>query len=422
MLLFFSCSQARNIARTAEQASQYRQQAAEQLQNLEKRSTSQNWFELPEQQGLELRLNTTKGIIDIQLAFRLAPLAVSSFLYLVGYNSNDNNYNGMGFHRPGNDAPYVQTDENAILPAFPAEFSEWLHFQEPGILAFTSSTVSLQDAWATDNSRSNNPKDSPNNTTNQTKAQRISDWPNTFNQSSFFISLESRQDLFGRFSAFGSVKNNLEVARKLQTGDQIISIEVYAHNSQAEAFLAELRRDGLDMLRRLRTKVMYERNGIAAIHQKLAQNFASVYWPRYQKYKLKQPPINQKSQVSNPKEQQLQSSMRDWGLEYKVLKAGHGQKKMIEMDAQQLKIQYAVWATQNNGQSLLLEDRIQNEQELQVNLWQLFPAWQAALLDMRPGEKRLYVIPPEGAYGIRGWAPNIPPWAYLIMELHLNTN
>ena len=45
--------------------------------------------------------------------------------------------------------------------------------------------------------------------------------------------------------------------------------------------------------------------------------------------------------------------------------------------------------------------------------------WDQILQQMRPGEKRLVIIPPELAYGARGSPPKIPRDATLVFEMEL---
>ncbi|MDR0388795.1 MAG: FKBP-type peptidyl-prolyl cis-trans isomerase [Spirochaetaceae bacterium] len=49
----------------------------------------------------------------------------------------------------------------------------------------------------------------------------------------------------------------------------------------------------------------------------------------------------------------------------------------------------------------------------------MLPGLEEAVKDMRRGERRLVVIPPELAYGERGAGGVIPPDAFLIFELEL---
>ena len=53
----------------------------------------------------------------------------------------------------------------------------------------------------------------------------------------------------------------------------------------------------------------------------------------------------------------------------------------------------------------------------QVGTGQVIKAWDEALLDMKPGEKRALIVPPELGYGRRGAGNVIPPNATLYFEV-----
>ncbi|MEM9423941.1 MAG: peptidylprolyl isomerase, partial [Spirochaetota bacterium] len=329
LLLFFlaSCSEARSIAQTAEQANRYKKLAAQQIQEWNTRLATESWQNSAKY--IQVRLHTTKGGIEVRLAFELSPLATAYFLRSLQH---------YRYFQREQTSLYVRTDASASLDgdiSFPAEFSEWLDFRQPGILAFEQVAEAMVDP------------------------------------SSFVISLEAQPDLFGRLSAFGQIAKGLKIALELGKEDRLLSAKISSDSPEGQQFLEQFHRD--DFLRKLRAEGRYKRQGLAAIHQRLARDFAAVQWPRYQRRELQLP---------------SDSQMRDWGLEYKVLQKGSGKTKLGGRPFERLEIQYAVWATQNDGRSLLLEDRIREQQSVPVLPKQLFPAWRAALLDMRQGERR----------------------------------
>jgi FKBP-type peptidyl-prolyl cis-trans isomerase len=54
-----------------------------------------------------------------------------------------------------------------------------------------------------------------------------------------------------------------------------------------------------------------------------------------------------------------------------------------------------------------------------VGLGMMIPGFEETALDMRLGEKRLAIFPPELAYGAQGAGNAIPPNSYLVFELEL---
>jgi peptidylprolyl isomerase len=62
------------------------------------------------------------------------------------------------------------------------------------------------------------------------------------------------------------------------------------------------------------------------------------------------------------------------------------------------------------------DSSVERGEPVEFVVGQLLPGLNAALMDMKKGEKRTVIIPPELAYGSQGYPGVIPADAFLVFE------
>ncbi|MFT3868563.1 MAG: FKBP-type peptidyl-prolyl cis-trans isomerase [Nibricoccus sp.] len=102
------------------------------------------------------------------------------------------------------------------------------------------------------------------------------------------------------------------------------------------------------------------------------------------------------------------------GLRHVLLSEGKGD---LAKQGDMVKVLYTGWLLDGT----VFDKALDPEKPLQFRLGRnnVIDGWDQGIQLMRPGEKRLLIIPYELAYGTRGHPPSIPPRATLIFEVHL---
>jgi peptidylprolyl isomerase len=95
------------------------------------------------------------------------------------------------------------------------------------------------------------------------------------------------------------------------------------------------------------------------------------------------------------------------------LKAGSGQS------SPEYGTPVTVHYTGSRLNGLVFDSSYQREQAATFEIGRVIQGWNEALVTMKRGEKRILIVPPELAYGDRGYPGVIPPNEYLIFEVEL---
>jgi peptidylprolyl isomerase len=204
------------------------------------------------------------------------------------------------------------------------------------------------------------------------------------NGSQFFITHSAQPHLDGKHTVFGRVVEGQNVVNAIRQGDRIEKITIIRNGPNANAFKAD--QAAFD-------KLLAEARaaGAAALKAKREQDIAQIE----KKY---------------PNTAQTPS-----GIRYIIQKQGAGVKPV---PGQTVSVAY---------KGRLLSGKIFDDSDLrgrpiefQAGTGRVIAGWDEIVIDMKPGEKRLAIIPPELAYGAQDVGPGIiPPYSFLIFEMEL---
>jgi peptidylprolyl isomerase len=205
--------------------------------------------------------------------------------------------------------------------------------------------------------------------------------PNT-NGSQFFITHVPTPWLDGKHAVFGYVVEGQEVVESIRQGDRIERVEILRVGRSAQQFQVsqrrfEQRKDALarEQERRARQERMARLNEIER------------RWP--------------------------DAEVTDDGLRYIINREGEGPRARRGETA----------VVHYTGR--FLDGRVFDTTEQKgpfsfpVGRGRVIPGWDRSVLDMRVGEQRTVIIPPELGYGSQGAGGVIPPNAFLVFDIEL---
>jgi len=202
------------------------------------------------------------------------------------------------------------------------------------------------------------------------------------NGSQFFITHNATPHLDDKHSVFGRVVQGQDVVNKIKQGDTMQSVTIIRQGAKATAFTAD--QAAFD-------KALADADKKAAAHAE-AQN----------------KDIDVRIQEIIPNAQKTTS-----GIYCKTMKTGTGTKpaagNFVIVHYTGLLLDGTVFDSSQSRAPL----------EFQAGRGRVIKGWDEMILDMQPGEKRIFVLPPELAYGSRGAGGVIPPNAHLLFEVEL---
>jgi len=203
------------------------------------------------------------------------------------------------------------------------------------------------------------------------------------NGSQFFITHKETPWLDDHHTVFGNVVTGQQVVNAIQQGDTIKTITIIRNGSKAQAFKAD--QTAFNDL-----TVRAKEAAAAKTKARQEADFARIA----AKYPGLQTDAN--------------------GVQYLIQKQGNGAKPTPGSTVQ---VNYTGMFL--SGEVFDASDAHGGPLEFQAGIGQVITGWDKTIIDMKVGEKRLVVIPPELAYGERGAGNAIPPNTFLVFEMEL---
>ena len=306
--------------------------------------------------GLYAEIRTERGTILCQLEFQKTPMTVANFVGLAEGTLKANGQSGRRF--------YDGLTFHRVVPGFVIQGGDPQGDGSggPGYQIPNETRSDLKHDAAGVLAMANSGPDT--------------------NGSQFYITLAAAAHLDGGYSVFGHVVQGQDVVSSVKQGDHMISVRIIRVGAAAGAFTVTQK--GFDAM------VASALAGVAERKKKGRTDAIALIqkqWPKL---------ITTNS-----------------GLMYEVMKTGSGGSPGA---AASVSIAYKGMLL--NG--TVFADSAPSGPAVAVQMDKLaIKGWTEALLAMKRGEKRRLVLPPELAFGSRGYSNVVAPDAFVVFELEL---
>lgn len=200
------------------------------------------------------------------------------------------------------------------------------------------------------------------------------------NGSQFFITHTATPWLDNKHTVFGRVVEGQQTVNAIRQGDRIIKITIIRNGPEANAFKADQAAFD-DLVRRAAGQSRLQRNAdIASINARYPDAVRTAS-----------------------------------GIRYIIQKVGTGPKPAA---GETVRVNYK--GSLLSGRVFDSSDILGRPMEFRAGAGEVIPGWDEPILDMKTGEKRLAIIPPELAYGDQEIGNGvIPANSFLIFEMEL---
>ena len=309
------------------------------------------------QDGLYAQMNTTRGRILISLEYRNTPLTVANFVGLAEATIAFDN-------RPAGHPFYDNLTFHRVIEQF------MIQGGDPAGDGTGGPGYRFPDEIAPEFRH-----DGPG------VLSMANSGPDT-NGSQFFITHKATPWLDGFHAVFGRVVEGQEVVDAIRQGDRIVSVKIQRVGPEAQSFRVDQ-----ELFDRLVREAPARQEEYASRARRLALAEIQRRWPS--------------ARISGS------------GLRSVILETGsgstspkYGEPVTVHYQGQRL-----------NG--LVFDSSYQRGQPATFQIGRVIQGWNEALTEMKRGEKRILIVPPELAYGERGYPGVIPPNEFLIFEVQL---